>query len=38
MLLLGVMPGPMKLAGIALALLAALLLALQPESGQRTSA
>lgn len=32
MLLLGVVPGPMKLAGIALSLLAALLLALQPES------
>jgi len=32
MLLLGVVPGPMKLAGIALSLLAAVLLALQPES------
>ena len=32
MLLLGVVPGAMKLAGIALSLLAALLLALQPES------
>ncbi len=32
MILLGVVPGPMKIAGIALALLAALLLALQPES------
>ena len=32
MLLLGVLPGPMKMAGIALSLLAALLLALQPES------
>ena len=32
MLLLSVVPGPMKLAGIALSLLAALLLALQPES------
>ncbi len=32
MVLLGVMPGPMKIAGIALALAAALLLALQPES------
>jgi len=32
MLLLGVVPGPTKLAGIALSLLAALLLALQPES------
>jgi drug/metabolite transporter (DMT)-like permease len=32
MMLLGVVPGPMKLAGIALALAAALLLALQPES------
>ena len=32
MILLGVVPGPMKLAGIALALLAALLLALQPEA------
>ena len=31
MILLSVVPGPMKLAGIALALLAALLLALQPE-------
>ena len=35
MILLGVMPGPMKIAGIALALLAALLLALQPESAAR---
>ncbi len=32
MLLLGVVPGPVKLAGIALSLLAALLLALQSES------
>ena len=32
MILLGVVPGPMKLAGIALALLAALLLAVQPEA------
>jgi drug/metabolite transporter (DMT)-like permease len=32
MALLGVVPGPMKVAGIALALVAALLLALQPES------
>lgn len=32
MILLGVVPGPMKLAGIALALIAALLLALQPET------
>jgi drug/metabolite transporter (DMT)-like permease len=32
MMLLGVVPGPMKIAGIALALAAALLLALQPES------
>jgi drug/metabolite transporter (DMT)-like permease len=32
MFLLGVVPGPMKIAGIALALVAALLLALQPES------
>jgi drug/metabolite transporter (DMT)-like permease len=32
MALLGVVPGPMKIAGIALALVAALLLALQPES------
>src|SRR5262245_14935600 len=31
MLLAGVLPGPVKLAGIALALIAALLLALQPE-------
>jgi drug/metabolite transporter (DMT)-like permease len=31
LLLAGVMPGPFKLAGIALALVAALLLALQPE-------
>jgi drug/metabolite transporter (DMT)-like permease len=29
--LAGLMPGPFKLAGIALALLAALMLALQPE-------
>lgn len=29
--LVGIMPGPIKLAGVALALLAALLLALQPE-------
>jgi drug/metabolite transporter (DMT)-like permease len=32
MILLGVVPGPMKLAGIGLALLAALLLAVQPEA------
>src|SRR5262245_60503815 len=32
MFLLGVVPGPMKLAGIAFALIAALLLALQPET------
>ena len=32
MILLGILPGPMKLAGIALALLAALLLAVQPEA------
>jgi len=32
MILLGVVPGPTKLAGIGLALLAALLLALQPET------
>ena len=32
MILLGVVPGPMKLAGIVLALLAALLLALQPDT------
>ena len=32
MALLGVVPGPMKLAGIVLALLAALMLALQPET------
>lgn len=31
LLLVGVLPGPFKIAGIALALLAALLLALQPE-------
>ncbi len=31
LLLIGMMPGPTKIAGIALALLAALLLALQPE-------
>jgi drug/metabolite transporter (DMT)-like permease len=35
MILLGVMPGPVKIAGIALALLAALLLASQPESTAR---
>jgi|SRR5688572_3317604 len=35
MILLGVMPGPVKMAGIALALLAALLLAFQPESAAR---
>lgn len=35
MILLGVVPGPMKVAGIALALLAALLLALQPEPPAR---
>ncbi len=35
MFLLGVVPGPMKIAGIALALVAALLLALQPESPAR---
>ncbi len=32
MMMLGVVPGPMKLAGIALALIAALMLALQPEA------
>jgi drug/metabolite transporter (DMT)-like permease len=32
MILLGVVPGPVKLAGIVLALLAALLLALQPDT------
>ena len=32
MILLGVVPGPLKIAGIVLALLAALLLALQPEA------
>ena len=32
MILLGVVPGPMKIAGIALALTAALLLALQPDA------
>jgi drug/metabolite transporter (DMT)-like permease len=31
MILLGVVPGPAKIAGIALALTAAVLLALQPE-------
>lgn len=35
MVLLGVMPGPVKMAGIALALLAALLLAFQPEPAAR---
>ena len=35
MVLLGVVPGPMKIAGIALALTAALLLALQPEAPAR---
>jgi drug/metabolite transporter (DMT)-like permease len=35
MILLGVVPGPVKIAGIALALAAALLLALQPESPAR---
>jgi drug/metabolite transporter (DMT)-like permease len=35
MILLGVVPGPMKIAGIALALTAALLLALQPEGPAR---
>jgi drug/metabolite transporter (DMT)-like permease len=35
MILLGVVPGPMKIAGIALALTAALLLALQPEAPAR---
>jgi drug/metabolite transporter (DMT)-like permease len=35
MMLLGVVPGPARLAGIALALAAALLLALQPESPAR---
>ena len=35
MLLLGVVPGPMKIAGIALALTAALMLALQPEAPAR---
>jgi drug/metabolite transporter (DMT)-like permease len=35
MILLGVVPGPMKIAGIALALLAALLLALQPKPPAR---
>jgi drug/metabolite transporter (DMT)-like permease len=38
MALLGVVPGPMKLAGIALALAAALLLALQPEAPGATEA
>jgi len=31
LVLVGVMPGPTRIAGIALALLAALMLALQPE-------
>ena len=35
MILLGIVPGPMKIAGIVLALLAALLLALQPEPAAR---
>jgi drug/metabolite transporter (DMT)-like permease len=35
MILLGVVPGPMKIAGIALALTAALLLALQPDAPAR---
>jgi drug/metabolite transporter (DMT)-like permease len=35
MILLGVVPGPMKIAGITLALIAALLLALQPEAPAR---
>jgi drug/metabolite transporter (DMT)-like permease len=35
MILLGVVPGPTKIAGIALALAAALMLALQPESPAR---
>jgi drug/metabolite transporter (DMT)-like permease len=35
MILLGVVPGPMKIAGITLALFAALLLALQPEAPAR---
>ena len=35
MILLGVVPGPMKVAGIALALTAALLLALQPDAPAR---
>jgi drug/metabolite transporter (DMT)-like permease len=35
MILLGVVPGPARIAGIALALVAALLLALQPESPAR---
>jgi len=35
MILLGVMPGPVKMAGIALALIAALLLAFQPEPAAR---
>jgi drug/metabolite transporter (DMT)-like permease len=35
MILLGVVPGPARIAGIVLALLAALLLALQPEAAAR---
>jgi uncharacterized membrane protein len=35
MILLGVVPGPVKIAGIALALMAALMLALQPEAPAR---
>jgi hypothetical protein len=35
MFLLGVVPGPTKVAGIVLALAAALLLTLQPESPAR---
>jgi drug/metabolite transporter (DMT)-like permease len=35
MILLGVVPGPVKIAGIALALMAALILALQPEAPAR---
>jgi drug/metabolite transporter (DMT)-like permease len=35
MILLGILPGPTKIAGIALALSAAVLLALQPESSAR---
>ena len=38
MILLGVVPGPTRMAGIVLALLAALLLALQPESPARGAA